>query len=141
MEFQKIQQVTTSENLKELQDEIDQKISGVNNMGSDSQTLQSTTTDSGNLRKLPDEIIQEIDNLLNNSKLGKLLEKYNVSKEAVIKFQCSIDLSKIQIKNDEESKISNLLIEETQKQASLVTECPWVWCPHCGFDGRWIQLC
>jgi hypothetical protein len=58
----------------------------------ESQTAQQTVVDSQTLDRFKDEIQQEMSQVLKNSNLSKILEKYDISAEKVLKFQCSIDL-------------------------------------------------
>ncbi|MBD2680385.1 MULTISPECIES: hypothetical protein [Nostoc] len=62
----------------------------------DSQTLQPTVLDAQTLQKLQDDIQQEMCESLNKANFRKILEKYGISSQEVIKFQCTLDLTKLQ---------------------------------------------
>lgn len=47
--------------------------------------------------QLEDEIKQEMREILKNSNLSKVLEKYGISEKKVLEIQCSIDLTKNQV--------------------------------------------
>ncbi|BAZ52303.1 hypothetical protein NIES4103_49630 [Nostoc sp. NIES-4103] len=62
----------------------------------ESPTLQPTAFDLQKLQELEDEIKQELSEVLKNSKLGQLMEKYGIS-EKILEIECGIDLSKIKV--------------------------------------------
>ena len=53
--------------------------------------------DSEKKQLLQDEILQEMRESLKNSNFGKVLEKYGISRDTGLKFQCILDLTKIQL--------------------------------------------
>jgi hypothetical protein len=48
------------------------------------------------LQQLQEEIKQEMAESIKNSNFGKLFEKYGMSGDDIVKFQCIIDLTKIE---------------------------------------------
>ncbi|WP_334929002.1 hypothetical protein [Nostoc sp.] len=63
----------------------------------ESQTSQQASLDSQTLEQLQDEIRQEMREIIQNSKLTKVLEKYGISKKNALKIECSINLTKTQL--------------------------------------------
>ncbi|MGF1938273.1 MAG: hypothetical protein RM347_028595 [Nostoc sp. ChiQUE02] len=62
----------------------------------ESQTVQPTVIDDHTLQLLKDEIKQEMLNILSNSNLSKVLEKYGISAQDVFKLQYTLDLNQHQ---------------------------------------------
>ncbi|MHC0066464.1 hypothetical protein ACWATR_26700 [Nostoc sp. UIC 10890] len=62
----------------------------------ESQTAQSIVIDDHTLQQLQDEIKQEMLNLLSNSNLSKILEKYGIPAQDVLKLQYTLDLNQLQ---------------------------------------------
>ncbi|BAY47061.1 hypothetical protein SAMD00079811_46770 [Scytonema sp. HK-05] len=50
-----------------------------------------------NLDLLKKEIQQELLNAVNNSKLVNLFQKYGLTEDGLVKFQCILDITKIQL--------------------------------------------
>lgn len=69
----------------------------------DSQTLEPTVLDAQTLQQLQDEIQQEMHEILNKSNLAKVLNKYGISGQEVLKVQYVLDLSKYQFIDTDES--------------------------------------
>ncbi|MEA5508089.1 hypothetical protein VB735_34410 [Halotia wernerae UHCC 0503] len=138
MESQKTQQVTTSENLEQLQDEIDQT---GKNIDLDSQKSQLATMVIQDLLSLEHEIGQKFRELINNSNFEKLLEKSNLSKQAVIRFECSIELNDIQIDDNRESKTITQLTKTIQNRELQLVRCMTYWDPNCDVDGCLVTIC
>ncbi len=63
----------------------------------ESQTSQPTVIDPQTLQQLEEEIKQEMREILKNSNLSKVLEKYGISEKKVLEIQCSIDITKNQV--------------------------------------------
>jgi hypothetical protein len=75
-----------------------------------SETSQPITIDTPTLKQLQEEIQQEMKDILNNSKLSKLLEKYGISGQEIVTVQCLLDLTKIQINDiDGDPQVKNFL--------------------------------
>lgn len=83
--------------------------------------------DSQTLQQLQDEIKNELSQSLMSANFETVLEKYGISGEKVLKLECSIDLSQIQIKNTENSSNKNLLIP-----GNHIVKLDCDWCPCCG---------
>ncbi|MBC1236711.1 hypothetical protein [Nostoc sp. 2RC] len=62
----------------------------------ESQTPQPTLTDPQTLQQLQDEIQQEVRESLKKANFRKILEKYGISSQEIIKFQWTLDLTKLQ---------------------------------------------
>ncbi len=62
----------------------------------ESQTVQSTVIDAQTLQQLQDEIQQEMREMMKNSNLSNVLEKYSISGENIFEVNCTLDLAKIQ---------------------------------------------
>ncbi|MEH2213843.1 hypothetical protein [Nostoc sp.] len=62
----------------------------------ESQTSQQAAIDSQKLQKLQDEIQQEMYEILKNTNFGKILKKYGISRQEVLQFQYTLDLTKLQ---------------------------------------------
>jgi len=72
----------------------------------DSKTLQPTVIDAQTLQQLQDEIQQEMRESLNKGNFKEILEKYGISAQDFIKFQCTLDLSKLQSNDSNEGQNS-----------------------------------
>lgn len=62
----------------------------------DSKALQSTLIDAQTLQKLKDEIKQELFNILNNSNLSKIIEKYGISAQDILKLEYTLNVNQLQ---------------------------------------------
>ncbi|MBN3926340.1 hypothetical protein [Nostoc sp. NMS4] len=62
----------------------------------ESQTSQQTVIDSQKLQQLQDEIQQEMHEILKNTNFGKILKNYGISRQEVLQFQYTLDLTKLQ---------------------------------------------
>lgn len=76
----------------------------------ESQTVYPTAIDAQTLQQLEDEIHQEINEILNNSNIRNVLEKYGILEDNILTIEYSIDLSKIHSSN---------VIKDQQHQKSL----------------------
>ncbi|WGV26094.1 hypothetical protein [Halotia branconii] len=141
MESQKIQQINTSENLEQLQDEIAQRESGEKNMDSDFQKSHSVTMLIQDLLNLENEIGQKFRELINNSNFEKLLEKSNLSKQAVIRFECSIELNDIQVDDNRENQTITKFTKTIQNRELQLVGCMTYWDPNCDVDGCSVTIC
>ncbi|MBN4001741.1 hypothetical protein [Nostoc sp. LPT] len=62
----------------------------------ESQTVQSTVIDAQILQQVQDEIQQEMHEIMKNSNLNNVLEKYGISGENILEVHCTLNLDKIQ---------------------------------------------
>lgn len=83
--------------------------------------------DSQTLQQLQDDIKNELSESLKNANFTSLLEKYGISGEKVLKLECSIDLTQIQMKNTENSSNINSLIP-----GNHIVKLGCDWCACCG---------
>ncbi|MDZ8070476.1 MAG: hypothetical protein RMY64_33525 [Nostoc sp. DedQUE08] len=101
----------------------------------ESQTGQSTVIDAEILQQIQNEIQQEISEILENSNFHKVLEKYSISGDKIlkIKFQCSIDINKIQhgntVDNEQIKKFLSEIIGGTKQELMLVNKLLCIPCP------------
>ncbi|WP_448267039.1 hypothetical protein [Nostoc sp. DSM 114159] len=101
----------------------------------ESKTVQSTVIDTETLQQIQYEIQQEISEILENSKFHKVLEKYSISGNKIlkIKFQCSIDINKIQdgdaVDNEQAKKILPEITGELGQELVLVNKLLCIPCP------------
>ncbi|MFN6464187.1 MAG: hypothetical protein RMZ41_020560 [Nostoc sp. DedVER02] len=79
------------------------------------------------LQQLQDEIKNELSQSLKNANFDALLEKYGISGEKVLKLECSIDLSQIQINDPTNSSNINSLIP-----GNHIVKLDCDWCACCG---------
>jgi hypothetical protein len=83
--------------------------------------------DSQTLQQLQDEIKNELSQSLKNAKFKTVLEKYGISGEKVLKIECSIDLTQIQMKDMNNSNNRNLIIP-----GNHIVKLGCDWCDCCG---------
>ncbi|MEA5626652.1 hypothetical protein [Nostoc sp. UHCC 0251] len=104
----------------------------------DSKALQSTFIDAQRLQKLKDEIKQELFNILNNSNLSKIIEKYGISAQDILKLEYTLNLN--QLRSNDFSESNDLSVDEqTQKlnKSCIVLRKP---CPIDNHpDGCWMD--
>ncbi|MEH2441200.1 hypothetical protein [Nostoc sp.] len=62
----------------------------------ESPTVQSTVIDDRTLQELKNEIKQEMQNIVSNSNLRNVLEKYGIPAQDVLKLECTLDLNQLQ---------------------------------------------
>ncbi|MBE8986094.1 hypothetical protein [Nostoc sp. LEGE 12450] len=62
----------------------------------ESQTVQPTVIDAQILQQIQDEIQQEMREIIKNSNLNNVLEKYGISGENILEVHCTVNLDKIQ---------------------------------------------
>lgn len=84
------------------------------------------------LQKLQDEMNQEMQEILTDSKFGQLLEKYGILGDRVLKFQCLLDLNKLNDINKDE-KTKEFLQVQQEQEIVLATRSWCVPCPISGF--------
>jgi hypothetical protein len=91
--------------------------------------------DSENLQQLKKEIKQEMSEVLNSSKITNIFQSYGLTEDGLIKFQCILDLTKIQLNNtleeDQQFKASLLAIPEQELLLMCCCSCPLWCCPCC----------
>ncbi|MEH1941317.1 MAG: hypothetical protein V7L01_14010 [Nostoc sp.] len=91
--------------------------------------------ESQTVQQLKDDIQQEINEILQNSNFHQLLEKYSISGNKVlkIKFQCTIDLNKIQdsdaVDNNQANKLLPEITGELGQELMLVNKLLCIPCP------------
>ncbi|NEU81016.1 hypothetical protein [Nostoc sp. UIC 10630] len=61
----------------------------------ESPTSQQAVIDPQELQQLQDEIQQEMHEILKNANFGKILKKHGISKQEVLQFQYTLDLTKL----------------------------------------------
>ncbi|WP_066381997.1 MULTISPECIES: hypothetical protein [unclassified Anabaena] len=105
-----------------------------------SQNLQETVLDSQTLKQLQSDIQKELLEVLNNSQLSKVLQKYGISQSEVLKISYQLDLNKLQNIVTDQNQLSKdclLTTEQQQIEASAVLLKP---CPIEGYpDGCWVD--
>ncbi|WP_373527301.1 hypothetical protein [Nostoc sp.] len=82
----------------------------------DSQTVQSIVIDSQTLQQLEDEIKNELSNILNNSNFGELLKKYGISGQNILKVQCLLDLTKIEVSDTDDNQQTKNFLQTINKE-------------------------
>ncbi|MEH2253568.1 hypothetical protein [Nostoc sp.] len=82
----------------------------------ESQTSPSTVIDSHTLQQLEDEIKNELINILKKSNFGEVLEKYGISGKGILKVQCLLDLTKIEVSNTVNNQQANKLLQTIKEQ-------------------------
>jgi uncharacterized protein YutE (UPF0331/DUF86 family) len=104
----------------------------------ESQTVQPTVIDAQTLQQLEDEIKKELTNILNNSNFGEVLKKYGISGQNVLKVQCLLDLTQIEVSDAIDNQQTNPQEQDTTfKTLSLSGFCNP--CPVPGYpNGCWI---
>ncbi|MBW4563465.1 MAG: hypothetical protein KME32_20435 [Mojavia pulchra JT2-VF2] len=95
--------------------------------------------DSQTLQQLKDEIKQAINESIHHSNIGKVLEKYGIG-DNVIKFEYSLDLTKIQVSDAEESQQVQELMPAISKPEMKLVECNLFWCQTCCVGGCWACM-
>ncbi len=70
----------------------------------ESQTSQQTVIDPQKLQQLQDDIQQEMHEILKKANFDKILKKYGISRQEVLQFQYTLDLTKLQSSNAGEDK-------------------------------------
>jgi hypothetical protein len=106
----------------------------------ESQTSQQAVINPQKLQQLQDDIQQEIHEILKNANFGKILGKYGISRQEVLQFQYTLDLTKLQFSDagrDEQVAKFSLVIPGKHIRLSGCTcwsndvndfvNCP---CPH-----------
>ncbi|MEH2300219.1 MAG: hypothetical protein V7K88_14715 [Nostoc sp.] len=98
-------------------------------------TVEPTVIDTETLQQVQNDIQQEISEILENSNFHKVLEKYSISGDKVlkIKFQCSIDINKIQngdaVDNEQAQKFLPETTKELGQELVLVNKLLCIPCP------------
>jgi|UPI00036B78EE hypothetical protein len=88
------------------------------------------------LQQLKDEIAQELQSLLRNSNFGKLLQKYGISGENVLRVDYTLDLAQIKFSDASDAEKINTIADSQIKIASCAFCIP---CPVNGDPiGCWI---
>ncbi|MHC5596798.1 MAG: hypothetical protein ACYTXC_12800 [Nostoc sp.] len=82
----------------------------------ESQTLQPIVTDTQTLQQLEDEIKKELTNILNNSNFGELLKKYGISGQNILKVQCLLDLTQIQVSDADDNQEAKNFLQPIQEE-------------------------
>ncbi len=80
----------------------------------DSQTVQPIVINDQTLQQVQDEIQQEMREIIKNSNLNNVLEKYGISGENILEVHCNLNLDKIQ----------NSHIVDNQKVHNLAAAIP-----------------
>ncbi|MDZ8186917.1 MAG: hypothetical protein RMX96_18965 [Nostoc sp. ChiSLP02] len=83
----------------------------------ESPTSQQVSLDSLTLEQLQNEIRQEISEIVQSSRLSKVLEKYGLSKKNALKIQCSVNLTQAELNDAKCSFLAH------GKQIVLATCC------------------
>ena len=104
----------------------------------ESQTVQPTVIDAQTLQQLEDDIKKELTNILNNSNFGEVLKKYGISGQNVLKVQCLLDLTQIQVSDAIDNQQTDLEGQNTTFKTlalgGFVNPCPVPGYP----NGCWI---
>ncbi|MEH2424869.1 MAG: hypothetical protein V7K48_29395 [Nostoc sp.] len=82
----------------------------------ESHTSQPTVIVPHTLQQLEDEIKNELINILKNSNFGETLEKYGISGKDILKVQCLLDLTKIEVSNTVNNQQANKLLQTIKEQ-------------------------
>ncbi|MEH1773710.1 hypothetical protein [Nostoc sp.] len=110
----------------------------------DSQTVQSIVIDAQTLQQLEDEIKNELSNILKDSNFGEVLEKYGILGQNILKVQCLLDLTQIEVNDAEDNQqtknfLQTIIKEQkpTVKTLSISGFCKP--CPVPGYpQGCWV---
>lgn len=90
----------------------------------ESQTVQQTVLDTQTLQQLKEEVKQAISESLKNSSVNKVFEKYGISEDRVLKFQCHIDLSNNQQSNTvEDNQLQGFISAVPEDLHVLLLDC------------------
>ncbi|MBN3896290.1 MAG: hypothetical protein HWQ41_13795 [Nostoc sp. NOS(2021)] len=111
----------------------------------ESQTSQLTILNAQTLQQLEDEIKNELSHILKNSNFGEVLNKYGISGQNILKVQCLLDFTQIEVSdadgNQESKKFLQTIIQEqntTLKALPQVVFCKP--CPVPGYpSGCWVD--
>ncbi len=80
-----------------------------------------------NVQQLQDDIQQAMHESLQNSNFGKVLQKYRILEGNIVKVQCMLDLTKIQLSNTVEGQqFQANLRQDTHLEVAKMDCC---WCP------------
>lgn len=82
----------------------------------ESQTVIDTQT----LQQLEDEIKNELTNILKNSNFGEVLEKYGISGQNILKVQCLLDLTQIEVSDAVDNQQANKFLQTIKGQNTTV---------------------
>ncbi|MEH2273036.1 MAG: hypothetical protein V7K68_32220 [Nostoc sp.] len=82
----------------------------------DSQTVQPIVIDAQTLQQLEDEIKNELSNILKNSNFGEVLQKYGISGQNILKFQCLLDLTQIEVSDAIDNQQANKFLQTIKEQ-------------------------
>ncbi len=106
----------------------------------DSQTVQLTVIDAKTLQQLEDEIKKELSNILKNSNFGEVLNKYGISGQEILKVQCLLDLTQIEVSDAENNQRTNQLLPTIKAQKTLYIGGFSNPCPVPGYPGGcWVN--
>ncbi len=103
-----------------------------------SQTSQQTVIDPQKLQELEDEIKNELNNILNNSNFSKIVKKYGISGQEILKVQCILDLTQIKSSDAVGEQKVNELLSAIPDQKMKLMGCVWYDKLPCCPDGGWI---
>ena len=87
------------------------------------------------IQQLQKEIQQEMFEVLNSSKIQEIFQSYGLTENGLIKFQCILDITKIQLNNtveeDQQIKASLLAIPGQELVLISCCSCSPRWCCPC----------
>ncbi|MEH2148669.1 hypothetical protein [Nostoc sp.] len=86
----------------------------------DSQTVQPIVIDAQTLQQLEDEIKNELSNILKNSNFGEVLEKYGISGQNILKLQCLLDLTQIEVSDADDNQQTKSFLQQIKEQKPSV---------------------
>ncbi|MBD2770572.1 hypothetical protein [Iningainema tapete] len=83
------------------------------------------------IQQLQDEIYQEMSERLKNANFDKVLEKYGISGDNILKFQATLDLTKIQFSDAVGNQQVKDLTRAIPGQKLVIKNCDWCACWGC----------
>ncbi|AFY32771.1 hypothetical protein [Calothrix sp. PCC 7507] len=95
--------------------------------------------DEQTLQQFEEELRQAVNDALRTSSIGTVISKYGIPDNA-IKWQYTLDLSKIQSSNSDESQQGQELLGGIQQPPRKLADCTLVWCEFCCPGGCWTCI-
>jgi hypothetical protein len=93
------------------------------------QPSESRPIDAETLKQLKSEIQQEVRASLKNVDFGNLLQKYGISGDDILQFECNLDLTKVSLSSTLDSLGEALGSKLNLGKYNLLVDC---WCPRIG---------
>ena len=111
----------------------------------ETQSSQPKVIDAQTLQQLEEEIKNELSNILKNSNFGEVLTKYGILGQEILKVQCLLDLTKIEVSDADDNQQTKNFLEQIIKEQKTTLKTLFLGgfcnpCPVPGYpQGCWVD--